>query len=157
MTPLESDPGWTYVLAAVGVLIVGVLGASASVLVAWLPIRNDRALANQEADLLTKLDPNDPIVKDLKRLIDARITRWTLKAFRKDTASGKEVTRGAGSLLEAMLGMTIGLSMAGVILLVGDLPPGADAAEVGGTVFLLLGVGGFVTAIAVHAAKRMTQ
>jgi ABC-type Fe3+ transport system permease subunit len=42
--------------------------------------------------LLKKLDEDDPAAKDLKRLLDARMSGWTRKAFKTNQKSGREVT-----------------------------------------------------------------
>jgi hypothetical protein len=91
--PLDTAPGWQAVLTFVGVIAVALIAAS----VPWLTLRNERAIANAEADLLAKLDPADASAKELKRLIDARINRWTQRAFKKDAKSGKEVTPSVAS------------------------------------------------------------
>lgn len=109
MLPLDTTPGWTYVLAFAGVLLVAALG----IVGLWLPLRHERTLANQEADLLAKLDPASQPAKDLKAIIEARIGRWHKQMFKKDQATGKEVTR--RSLSTVLLTVAVILSLGSLV------------------------------------------
>lgn len=118
-----SPPGWTYVLAAAGLISAALLAAVASVLVVWLPMRNERGIANQEADLLKKLDRASAAANDLQRLLDARVARWTHKAFKRDTTTDREITSTSDVWLYRMVfgGLVLIVILAVILLFLNHL------------------------------------
>lgn len=140
MAPLDTpSPGWTYVLALAGVLGAALLAGIASVLVVWLPMRNERAIANQEADLVRKLDATSKAAKDLQRLIDARVARWTRKAFKQDKTTGREITsERSGRLMLFTGGVAAGVIPLAFGILQGWSIPGLISVGIG--VAIVVGV-----------------
>jgi hypothetical protein len=71
------------------IMLVAFIGAVALVLSAavtgvwtWLAASTDRARAQQEADVLSKLDPNTRAAGWLREIIDTRVARWHRRIFR---------------------------------------------------------------------------
>jgi hypothetical protein len=47
----------------------------------WLAASTDRARAQQEADVLSRLDPNSQAARWLREIIDTRVAHWHRRIF----------------------------------------------------------------------------
>jgi hypothetical protein len=62
-------PNLIAAIASIIVIVITVIGQ-------WLNTRNDRNLANQELEILKKLDSNSQAARELSELIEFRIAKW---------------------------------------------------------------------------------
>jgi hypothetical protein len=63
------SPNLIAAFASVIVIVITVIGQ-------WINSRNDRAVTNQELDILEKLDSNGVAARELSEVIEFRIAKW---------------------------------------------------------------------------------
>jgi hypothetical protein len=86
-------------LASVIVIIITVTGQ-------WINSRNDRNLANQEVEILKKLDSNSRTARELNEVIEFRVTRWHRKIAQSRRSRWRAIALALAGYVLSVFGLT---------------------------------------------------